>query len=43
VVPARETLQETFKLSNEFFEKPDLFIEDKEIVDWIARILNALK
>lgn len=37
VVPSRETLQETFNLSNEFFEKPDLFIEDKEIVDWIAQ------
>ncbi|TWI96298.1 long-chain acyl-CoA synthetase [Mucilaginibacter frigoritolerans] len=35
VVPSRETLQETFNLSNEYFEKPDLFIEDKEIVDWI--------
>ena len=32
IVPARETLQETFNLSNEYFEKPDLFIEDKEIV-----------
>jgi len=37
VVPARETLQETFNLSNEYFEKPDLFIEDQEIVDWISQ------
>jgi long-chain acyl-CoA synthetase len=35
VVPSRETLQETFNLSNEYFEKADLFIEDKEILDWI--------
>jgi len=37
VVPARETLQETFNLSNEYFEKPDLFIEDQEIIDWIGQ------
>ncbi|WP_259070612.1 AMP-dependent synthetase/ligase [Mucilaginibacter sp. X4EP1] len=37
VVPARETLQETFNLSNEYFEKPDLFIEDQEIVNWISQ------
>jgi len=42
VVPARETLQETFNLSNEFFEKPDLFIEDKEIVDWIGQDIKRL-
>jgi len=35
LVPGRETLQETFKLGNDFFEKPDLFIEDAEIIDWI--------
>ncbi|MEO6979556.1 MAG: AMP-binding protein, partial [Mucilaginibacter sp.] len=37
IVPAKETLQETFKLSNEFFEKPDVFIDEKEIVDWIGQ------
>jgi long-chain acyl-CoA synthetase len=31
LVPGRETLQETFKLGNDFFEKPDLFIDDAEI------------
>ncbi len=36
IVPSRETLQEEFKLSNEFFEKPDLFIDEKEVVDWIG-------
>jgi len=36
VVPAKETLQEVFKLSNEFFEKPDVFIDEKEIVAWIG-------
>jgi long-chain acyl-CoA synthetase len=42
VVPARETLQETFSLPNEFFEKPDLFIEDKEIVEWIGQDIKRL-
>jgi len=37
IVPAKETLQETFKLSNEFFEKPEVFIDEKEIVDWISQ------
>jgi long-chain acyl-CoA synthetase len=42
IVPSRESLQETFNLTNEFFEKPDLFIEDKEIVDWIAQDIRRL-
>jgi len=36
IVPARETLQETFNLQNDFFERPEVFIDDKEIVDWIG-------
>ncbi|MCO5935409.1 long-chain fatty acid--CoA ligase [Mucilaginibacter sp. RB4R14] len=35
LVPSRETLQETFKMGDDFFEKSDVFIKDKEIVDWI--------
>lgn len=35
LVPGRELLQETFKLGNDFFEKPDVFIEEPEIIDWI--------
>src|ERR1700744_3458053 len=42
VVPPRETLQETFNLTDEFFDQPDLFIEDKEIVDWIAQDIKRL-
>jgi len=37
VIPARETLQETFKLDNAYFEKPDIFIDDPEIVEWIGQ------
>ena len=42
VIPARETLQETFNLNDEFFNNPELFIEDKEIVDWIAHDIRRL-
>jgi len=42
VVPARESLQEAFSLPNEFFEKPELFIEDKEIVGWIGQDIKRL-
>jgi long-chain acyl-CoA synthetase len=42
IVPSRETLQEAFNLSDEFFNNPDIFIEDKEIVDWIAQDIKRL-
>jgi len=41
IIPARETLQETFKLNEAFFEQPDVFIEDKEIKDWIAKDIKT--
>lgn len=37
IVPAKEGLQEAFNLGHEFFEKPDVFIDDKEIADWIGQ------
>ena len=37
IIPAKETLQETFHLKEEFFNEKDLFINDKEIVDWIGQ------
>src|ERR1700744_5329031 len=42
IVPGKDTLQETFNLSNEFFEKPEAFIDDKEIVDWIKQDIKQL-
>lgn len=36
VTPNRETLQETFDLQDTFFDLPDLFIEDEQIVAWIT-------
>ena len=41
-MPGKDTLQETFNLSNEFFEKPEQFIDDKEIVDWIGTDIKRL-
>ncbi|MFD0749592.1 AMP-dependent synthetase/ligase [Mucilaginibacter calamicampi] len=37
IIPAKETLQETFNLTEAFFEQPEQFIENKEIKDWIAK------
>ncbi len=42
IVPAKETLQETFNLSNEFFEEADPFIDNKEIIDWIGKDIKGL-
>jgi long-chain acyl-CoA synthetase len=42
IIPAREALQETFNLTDEFFEKPDLFIDDAAITDWIKQDIKKL-
>jgi long-chain acyl-CoA synthetase len=42
LVPSREILQETFKLDNDFFEQPDVFIEEKEINDWLNQDIKKL-
>lgn len=42
IVPGKETLQEAFNLKNEFFERSDVFIEDKEIIDWIGLDIRKL-
>ncbi len=35
ITPNRETLQEVFGLKDSFFDLPDIFIDDDQIVDWI--------
>ncbi|MNR40837.1 Long-chain-fatty-acid--CoA ligase FadD15 [compost metagenome] len=35
-------MQEQFKLPESFFQQPDLFIDDKEIVDWIGQDIKKL-
>jgi long-chain acyl-CoA synthetase len=42
IVPSRETMQETFDLKDDFFEQPGVFVEDKELVDWIGQDLRKL-
>jgi long-chain acyl-CoA synthetase len=42
IIPAKETLQEAFNLDESFFEKPDLFIDDKEIINWIRQDIKKL-
>ncbi|MFD0763362.1 AMP-dependent synthetase/ligase [Mucilaginibacter lutimaris] len=42
LVPGRELLQETFKLGDDYFEKPDQFIEEKEITEWINQDVKKL-
>ncbi len=37
VVPSRESVQEQFQLPESFFNESSLFIDDKEIIDWLAR------
>jgi len=42
IVPAKETLQETFNLSEDFFADKDPFIQNKEIIDWIGQDVRRL-
>lgn len=35
IVPSKEALQEFFGLREEFFERPEITIEDKGIIEWI--------
>ena len=42
LIPNRETLQETFKLPNSFFEEGGDFIEDKEIRDWFEKDIKKI-
>ncbi|WP_214228148.1 long-chain fatty acid--CoA ligase [Pedobacter sp. B4-66] len=42
IIPNKENLQETFKLPESFFQKPELFIAEKEIIDWIGQDIKKL-
>ncbi|MDR6782936.1 long-chain acyl-CoA synthetase [Pedobacter africanus] len=42
VIPSKENMQEAFKLPESFFEKPEVFIAEKEITDWIGQDLKKL-
>jgi long-chain acyl-CoA synthetase len=42
IIPAKDSLQEAFGLDEAYFEKPDVFIEDKEIKDWLNQDIRRL-
>ncbi|MEX8547120.1 MAG: long-chain fatty acid--CoA ligase [Mucilaginibacter sp.] len=42
IIPAKELLQETFNLDEAFFEKPDVFIEEQPVIDWINEDVKKL-
>lgn len=42
VVPNKENLQETFQLSESFFQQTEVFIHEKEIIDWVGQDLRKL-
>ncbi|HVW95778.1 MAG TPA: long-chain fatty acid--CoA ligase [Mucilaginibacter sp.] len=42
VIPSKEALQEAFALNNEFFEDPEQFIAEKEMIDWIGQDIKKL-
>ncbi len=42
VIPNKETLEETFNLKEEFFQREGDFIEEQEIYDWIEKDLKKI-
>lgn len=42
VIPNKENLEEAFNLPESFFQKPEIFIEEQEIIDWIGQDLKKL-
>ena len=42
IIPNRETLQETFNLKDEFFQREGDFITEKEINDWMAQDIRKI-
>ncbi|SDL61246.1 long-chain acyl-CoA synthetase [Pedobacter sp. ok626] len=42
IIPNKENLQEAFKLPESFFLKPETFIFEKEILDWIGQDIRKL-
>ncbi len=42
IVPPKETLQEVFGLREEFFARPEIFIDDREIREWLTADIQRL-
>jgi long-chain acyl-CoA synthetase len=42
IIPSKDALQDAFNLDEAFFEKPNQFIDEQEIIDWIKTDLKKL-
>lgn len=42
IIPNTESLKEKFQLTEAFFLKPEVFIEEKEIINWIGEDIKKL-
>lgn len=42
IVPAKEAMQEAFNLSEDFFSQTELFISDREIINWLTEDIKRL-
>jgi len=42
VVPSKESLQETFGFTEQFFERPEMFISEAEVISWISDDIKRL-
>lgn len=42
VVPSKESLQETFGFTEAYFEGPEMFISDPEVISWIGEDIRRL-
>jgi long-chain acyl-CoA synthetase len=42
IIPNPESLSEQFQLTEQFFQHPDVFIQEKEIIDWIGQDIRKL-
>ncbi|WEK20779.1 MAG: long-chain fatty acid--CoA ligase [Candidatus Pedobacter colombiensis] len=42
IIPNKENMQEAFNLPESFFLKPEIFIDEKEIINWIGQDIRKL-
>jgi long-chain acyl-CoA synthetase len=42
IIPPKETLMETFGFKEDYFLEPELFIDDPEVIKWIAEDIKRL-
>ncbi|MVN89532.1 AMP-dependent synthetase/ligase [Mucilaginibacter aquatilis] len=42
IIPPKELLQETFNLSEDWFKNPEIFVDNKEIIDWLKQDIRKL-